>query len=68
MSVALNIADLFEHAVNAAPAKPALKAGGRVMTFGELESDANRLAHFLSAAASGREGAVPAGAGTRARS
>src|ERR1700679_3746692 len=49
MSVALNIADLFEHSVDAAPAKPALKAGGRVMTFAELESDANRLAHFLSA-------------------
>jgi len=47
--VTLNIADLFEHAVDAAPAKPALKAGGRVMTFAELEADANRLAHFLSA-------------------
>src|ERR1700722_19743818 len=37
--VALNIADLFEHAVD---------AGDQVLTYAELEADANRLAHFLS--------------------
>jgi acyl-CoA synthetase (AMP-forming)/AMP-acid ligase II len=45
--MALNIADLFEHAVDAAPDKPALKVGDRVVTYAELESDANRLAHHL---------------------
>jgi acyl-CoA synthetase (AMP-forming)/AMP-acid ligase II len=45
--VALNIADLFEHAVDAAPEKPALKVGDRVVTYAELEADSNRLAHFL---------------------
>jgi 3-oxocholest-4-en-26-oate---CoA ligase len=46
--VALNIADLFEHAVDAAPDRPALKVGDRVLTYADLEADANRLAHFLS--------------------
>ncbi len=46
--VALNIADLFEHAVDAAPGRPAVKAGERVLTYAELEAEANRLAHFLS--------------------
>ncbi len=46
--VALNIADLFEHTVDAAPGRPALKVGDRVLTFAELEADANRLAHYLS--------------------
>ena len=45
--VALNIADLFEHAVDAAPGRPALRVGDRVLTFASLEADANRLAHFL---------------------
>src|ERR1700733_2996608 len=45
--VALNIADLFEHAVDAAPGRPAVKAGDQVLTYAELEADANRLAHFL---------------------
>jgi 3-oxocholest-4-en-26-oate---CoA ligase len=49
MRVALNIADLFEHAVDAAPDRPALKAHDRVLTYAGLEADANRLAHFLSA-------------------
>jgi acyl-CoA synthetase (AMP-forming)/AMP-acid ligase II len=47
--MALNIADLFEHAVDAAPDKPAVKVGDRTVTFAELESDANRLAHYLQA-------------------
>jgi acyl-CoA synthetase (AMP-forming)/AMP-acid ligase II len=47
--VALNIADLFEHAVDAAPAKPALQVGDRVVTYAELERESNRLAHHLAA-------------------
>lgn len=47
--MALNIADLFEHAVDAAPDKPAVKVGDRVVTYAELEADANRLAHYLAA-------------------
>jgi 3-oxocholest-4-en-26-oate---CoA ligase len=46
--VALNIADLFEHAVDAAPDNPALKVGDRVATYADLERDSNRLAHFLA--------------------
>ncbi|CAB4702516.1 MAG: AMP-binding protein [Actinobacteria bacterium] len=46
--MALNIADLFEHAVDAAPDKPAVKVGDRAVTFAELEADANRLAHYLT--------------------
>jgi acyl-CoA synthetase (AMP-forming)/AMP-acid ligase II len=46
--VALNIADLFEHAVDAAPDKPAVKVGERTITYAELESESNRLAHFLA--------------------
>ncbi|HYG94840.1 MAG TPA: acyl-CoA synthetase [Nocardioides sp.] len=47
--MALNIADLFEHAVDAAAEKPAVKLGERVVTYAELERDANRLAHHLQA-------------------
>jgi 3-oxocholest-4-en-26-oate---CoA ligase len=46
--VALNIADLFEHAADAAPGRPAVRAGDRVLTYAGLEAEANRLAHFLS--------------------
>lgn len=45
--MALNIADLFEHAVDAVPEKPAVQVGDRVITFAELEAEANRLAHYL---------------------
>ena len=45
--MALNIADLFEHAVDAVPEKPAVQVGDRVITFAELESEANKLAHFF---------------------
>ena len=47
--MALNIADLFEHAVDAAPDNLALKVGDRVATYADLERDANRLAHYLAA-------------------
>jgi acyl-CoA synthetase (AMP-forming)/AMP-acid ligase II len=46
--VALNIADLFEHAVDAAPDNPAVKVGDRVVTFADLEAESNRLAHYLA--------------------
>ncbi|MDX6371740.1 MAG: 3-oxocholest-4-en-26-oate---CoA ligase [Nocardioidaceae bacterium] len=47
--MALNIADLFEHAVDAAPGNLALKVGDRVATYADLERDSNRLAHYLAA-------------------
>lgn len=47
--MALNIADLFEHAVDAAPDNPAVKVGDRVATYADLERDSNRLAHYLQA-------------------
>jgi acyl-CoA synthetase (AMP-forming)/AMP-acid ligase II len=45
--VALNIADLFEHAVDAVPEKPAVQVGDSVITFAELEAESNKLAHYL---------------------
>ena len=45
--MAHNIADLFEHAVDAAPENRALMVGDRVVSYAELEADANRLAHYL---------------------
>ncbi|RZL61135.1 MAG: acyl-CoA synthetase, partial [Rhodococcus sp. (in: high G+C Gram-positive bacteria)] len=45
--MALNIADLFEHAVDAAAEKPAVKVGDRTVTYAELESESNKLAHYL---------------------
>jgi acyl-CoA synthetase (AMP-forming)/AMP-acid ligase II len=47
--VALNIADLFEHAVDAAPDNRAVKVGDRVATYTDLERDSNKLAHYLAA-------------------
>src|SRR3954453_10051151 len=46
--MALNIADLFEHAVDAVPDAPALKIRERVMTYAELEAESNKLAHHLA--------------------
>ncbi len=46
--MALNIADLFEHAVDVVPDNPALKVGDRVATYADLERDSNRLAHYLA--------------------
>lgn len=45
--MALNIADLFEHAVDVVPDRPVLKVGGRTVTYSELEAEANQLAHYL---------------------
>ena len=46
--MALNIADLFEHAVDAAPDNRAVMIGDRAVSFAELETQANKLAHFLA--------------------
>lgn len=45
--MALNIADLFEHAVDAVPDNPAVKVGDRTVTYAELEAESNKLAHYL---------------------
>src|SRR5215467_3146346 len=47
--MALNMADLFEHAVDAFPERTALICGDRQLTYSELEDEANRLAHHLAA-------------------
>ncbi|MBN6041411.1 acyl-CoA synthetase [Amycolatopsis sp. 195334CR] len=46
--MALNIADLLEHAVDAVPDRTAVICGDRQVTFAELEARANRLAHHLA--------------------
>ncbi|WP_207511630.1 acyl-CoA synthetase [Mycolicibacter sinensis] len=45
--VALNIADLAEHAIDAVPDRVALICGDEQLTYGQLEEKANRLAHYL---------------------
>jgi 3-oxocholest-4-en-26-oate---CoA ligase len=47
VAVALNIADLAEHAVDAVPDRVALICGDEQLTYAQLEEKANRLAHFL---------------------
>ncbi|HXB89194.1 acyl-CoA synthetase [Mycobacterium sp.] len=46
-SVALNIADLAEHAIDAVPDRVALICGDDQLTYARLEEKANRLAHYL---------------------
>ncbi len=45
--MALNIADLAEHAIDAVPERVALICGDEKLTYAELEEKANRLAHYL---------------------
>jgi acyl-CoA synthetase (AMP-forming)/AMP-acid ligase II len=45
--VALNIADLAEHAIDTMPDRVALICGDEQVTYAQLEEKANRLAHFL---------------------
>jgi 3-oxocholest-4-en-26-oate---CoA ligase len=45
--VALNIADLAEHAIDAVPDRVALISGDEQLTYAQLEEKANRLAHYL---------------------
>jgi 3-oxocholest-4-en-26-oate---CoA ligase len=48
VAVALNIADLAEHAIDAVPDRVALICGDQQLTYAELEEKANRLAHYLT--------------------
>lgn len=45
--MALNIADLFEHAVDVVPDRGIIQVADRIVSYADLETDANRLAHFL---------------------
>ncbi len=45
--MALNIADLAEHAIDAVPDRVALICGDEQLTYAELDEKANRLAHYL---------------------
>ena len=45
--MALNIADLAEHAIDAVPDRVALICGDEQITYAELEQKANRFAHYL---------------------
>ena len=47
--MALNIADLIEHAVDLVPERVAVICGDRSVTFAELEERTNSLAHHLAA-------------------
>lgn len=46
--MALNFADLFEHAVDAFPDRLAVAVGERTLTYAQLEERVNRLAHYLA--------------------
>jgi 3-oxocholest-4-en-26-oate---CoA ligase len=47
--MALNIADLFEHAVDAVPERLAIACGDKTISYAELEEMSNRTAHCLAA-------------------
>ena len=51
--MAFNMADLFEHAVDAVPERTALVCGEDRRTFAELDERSNRLAHHLADAGVG---------------
>jgi acyl-CoA synthetase (AMP-forming)/AMP-acid ligase II len=46
--MALNIADLYEHAADQFPDRVAIACGEREVTFAQLDERANRLAHHLA--------------------
>lgn len=46
--MALNIADIFEHAADSFPDRTAIACGDRQVTFAQLDERANRLAHHLA--------------------
>jgi 3-oxocholest-4-en-26-oate---CoA ligase len=56
--MALNMADLFEHAVDAFPERVALICRDRQVSYRGLEDEANRLAHHLAAQGIGPGGHV----------
>ena len=45
--MALNIADLAEHTIDAVPDRVALICGDEQLTYAQLEEKANRMAHYL---------------------
>src|SRR5258708_36489956 len=51
--MALNIADLFEHAADAFGDRIAVACGDRQVTYSELEQRVNRLAHHLAGIGAG---------------
>ncbi|MDV6014149.1 acyl-CoA synthetase [Haloechinothrix sp. LS1_15] len=53
--MALNIADLLEHAVDVVPERTAVVCGDRQLTFRELDERANKLAHHLAAQGVGKD-------------
>lgn len=52
--MAFNVADLFEHAVDAVPDRIAVICGDRRVTYRELDQRANQLAHYLASRGIGR--------------
>ncbi len=48
-----NLADLFEHVVDAVPQRNALYVEGQTLTYRELDRRSNRLAHHFTAAGIG---------------
>ncbi len=53
--MALNIADLFEHAADAVPDRIAVACGDRLMTYRELDERSSRLAHHLAGLGVGKD-------------
>jgi acyl-CoA synthetase (AMP-forming)/AMP-acid ligase II len=51
--MALNIADLFEHAADAVPERLAIACGDAQVSYRELEARSNQLAHYLASAGAG---------------
>ncbi len=56
--MALNIADLAEHAIDAVPDRVALICGDEQITYAELEEKANRFAHYLTDRGVGKDDKV----------
>ncbi|MFE3190787.1 acyl-CoA synthetase [Nocardia sp. NPDC059240] len=52
--MAFNVADLFEHAVDAVPERTAVVCEGRRVTYRELDERANQLAHYLASRGIGK--------------
>ena len=52
--MALNIADLFEHAVDVVPDREVIRVGDRTVSYAELEAESNQLAHFLASKGLGK--------------
>src|SRR5215472_18320768 len=53
--MALNIADLFEHAADAVPRRLAIACGDAEISYRELEGRSNQLAHYLASNGVGKD-------------